>query len=215
MSKALVIRRGLMTGAMAAMALGAVRLGEVRSADRSAAEPQAAPVPAALEQPPADPELVELLSGIDFIPGRTSLDGVLGDNALSDLVTLARGQDEVTDPGMRLRAYRALALYPGATADAALREAITEHAQAASGVDTLYLRAAIRSLVAVSGASSIDAIAEVLDHPSRDVRAAAATALGASDSAEAIPLLRDRLAVETVDQVELAIAAALRRLEGS
>jgi HEAT repeat protein len=85
----------------------------------------------------------------------------------------------------------------------------------ARGVDTLYVRAAMDALARVAPDSAIDAIAPMLAHPSQDVRAGAARALGATGRDAAEPVLRARLATETVEQVRVAIADALRLLEGT
>ena len=164
-----------------------------------------------LEAPAGDPQVVEQLSGIDYVPSRGSLDDALGDAALADLIAIARGEGD-EDAGLRIRAYRALALYPAPETAAALREAVAEHADVA-GLDTLYLRAAMGSLARVDGPDAVPSLGPMLDHPSRDVRAAAAAALGQTGAEEAIPVLRARLPLESVLQVRLAIADALRALE--
>jgi hypothetical protein len=170
----------------------------------------AAPPPAAA---PGDSPTVEALSGIDFIPNRATLDDVLGDSASSDLIAIASGQvSALNDSGVRLRAYRALALYPGDATAAALRDALARHGSAHNGVDTLYLRAAMGALAPVAGAAAVSDLAPLLDHPNQDVRTDAARALGATGSSDAIPPLRTRLSTETVQQVRLAIAEALREL---
>jgi len=165
------------------------------------------------EAPPGDPRVVELLSGIDFIPTRASLDAALGPGAESDLIAIARGiAVEAADPGVRIRAYRALSLYPGPAIESELRAAILEHA-AGVEVEMLYLRAAVDSLVELAGPDAVDDLVPLLDHASRDVRASAAFGLGDTGSDDAVPPLRARLSVEQVGQVRLAIAEALRELE--
>jgi hypothetical protein len=166
------------------------------------------------EPPPGDARVVELLSGIDYVPTRAALDDALGAAvATDDLIAIARGSaPESGDAGVRIRAYRALGLYPGTATATALRAGISEHA-AGGGVEILYLRAAIDSLVKVAGADAVDDIVPLLDHASRDVRATAAIALGHTGSDAAVAPLRARLSVEEVGQVRLAIAQALRELE--
>lgn len=165
------------------------------------------------EAPPGDPRLVELLSGIDHVPSRATLDALAGGSAREMLIAIARGErEESADPGVRIRAYRALALYPDPSTEEALREGIAEHAGAAA-VDTLYLRAAVDSLVDMAGPSAVEDLVPLLDHRSRDVRASAASALGDTGSNEAVSPLRARLSVEQIGQVRLAIAEALRELE--
>lgn len=167
----------------------------------------------ALDRPAADPEVVELLSGISYVPSKSSIDVVLGEAAVEDLVELARSSAEL-DPGLRLAALRALGQYGAdAIADEALRDALAEYAPAAEGVELLYLRAAMGALAEASGPAAAGELAPLLEHPVRDVRATAAAALGRAGGAEAIPALRARLAVETVLQVRLALEDALRGLQ--
>lgn len=188
------IALGLLAGAL--VAVGAVR---------------------ALEPPAGDPELVELLSGISFVPSRSNLDLVLGDAPVEDLVELLDTPPGELDPGVRLRALRALGQYADdASADLAvetLELAVADHEDADEGIDVLYLRAAMGSLAVVAGPSSVDHLVPLLGHPVRDIRVAAAESLAVTGSAEAVSSLRARAAVEEVLQVRLAIMEALRQLE--
>jgi HEAT repeat protein len=168
---------------------------------------------APVDPPPGDPEVVEALSGIDYVPTRGTLDGLMGGAAESELIAIARGAaEESADPGVRIRAYRALAAYPTAATESALRAAIVDHADEGE-LDTLYLRAAVASLVQVAGPDAVDDLVPLLDHASRDVRASTARGLGDTGSEDAVAPLRARLSVEEVGQVRLAIAEALRALE--
>jgi hypothetical protein len=164
----------------------------------------------------ADQPLTELLSGIDYAPGRDALDSVMGDAAADQLVAIARGtRSDLDDAGIRIRAYQALALYPAPSIEVALRAAVAEHGAVDSGVDTLYLRAAMDSLAAVAPDTAVSALAPMLAHPSQDVRAGAARALGATGADAVVPHLRARLQEEPVLQVRLAIADALRRVDNA
>lgn len=166
----------------------------------------------------ADQDVIEILSGVDFVPPKNSLDGVLGETALEDLINIAQDPDE--DAGLRIRAYRALAHYPGALTEEALRTAIIAHssdgqvALESTGVDTILLRAAMSSMASVAKSRAVNHIGWILDHQSRDVRAAAAQALALTGSITAEPLLRARLGKEEVPQVRLAIEEAIRILHG-
>ena len=192
-------------GSLAALAAGTLMALAIARASTTTGAPA--------EPPPGDLQVVEVLSGIDFIPSRSALDAALGAGAESDLIAIARGTaEESADPGVRIRAYRALALYPGAAVEAELRAAIFQHAGGAA-VDMVYLRAAADSLVELAGPDAVDDLVPLLDHASRDVRASAAFALGDTGSDDAAPPLRARLLVEEVGQVRLAIAEALRELE--
>jgi HEAT repeat protein len=155
----------------------------------------------------------DLLSGVDYVPERATLDAVLGDPPENDLIAIAT--DTAADPGLRLRAYRALGQYPTDAARLALQAAIGSFAGATSGVEVLYLRAAMHSLAATAGDAAVPVIDDLLDSPSRDVRADAALSLGETGSASADPVLRARREVETVDQVKWAIDEALAALAGN
>jgi HEAT repeat protein len=153
----------------------------------------------------------ELLTAGDYVPARTSLDQAAGTSAEGELLTLAGDQSGTVDTGIRLRAIRALADYPGTTTSDTLTAIITAN-QAATGIDTLYLRAAAISLATVDGAAAVPSLGPLLSHPSRDVRATTARAMAATKSSAAVPLLRDRLGEEPVLQVRLALSAAIRDL---
>jgi HEAT repeat protein len=165
----------------------------------------------------SDSEVFELLSGIDFVPDREALDGVLGATAAQDLIDLARDLEGEVDIGVRIRAYRALADYPLPATEAALEAAVFDHAGANSGSDVVMLRAAMHSLAIVAGQDAVDVLAPRLNHSKRDVRAAAAIALG--ETGDTSPLegharwyLANRLAQEEELQVVVAINAAIARL---
>jgi len=161
----------------------------------------------------ADEPLADFLSGIDFVPNRPALDGLMGETAPAELIAIARGRNaSMMESGLRLRAYRALALYPSTETEAALRAAVVEHGALAGGIDTLYARAAMESLAHVAPDGSVATLAPMLAHPSQDVRAGAALALRETGSPSAIPALRARLPEEPVLQVRLAIADALNEL---
>jgi len=198
----------------AALALGLALVGALRATGQAGAgsaralDRGAAPVP---QEP-----LTELLSGIDFVPDRGALDGLMGDSAPAELISIARGRDaNLVDAGLRIRAYRALALYPSPDIAAVLHTAVAEHGAAARGVDTLYVRAAMESLALVDPDAAVASLEPMLAHASQDVRACAAHALGATGSRDAVPILHTRLPVEPVLQVQLAIADALRRLSNA
>ncbi len=171
------------------------------------AVPRAAPRGPEVQAFPAD--LQELLSGIDLVPTREELNtiSVTGD----DLIAIARDTEQ--DPGLRIRAYRALALYPGANTEKALSDAIDEHGSVADGVETIYVRAAMDSLAVVAGVQGVAHITPMLGHPSRDVRAGAAYALSVCGDPDVIPALRDMVNdPDEVAQVKTACIEAIRTL---
>jgi HEAT repeat protein len=153
--------------------------------------------------------ITDALGGVDYVPSQPELDAIL-DAPVEDLIGIAA--DTGVDAGIRIRAYRALALYPTAESEAALRAAITTHAAAVTGTPVIYLRAAMESLALVAIADAVDALLPQLDHPTRDIRCAAARALELTGSAAAVNPLRARLIIEPSEQVRQAITKALRAL---
>jgi HEAT repeat protein len=159
--------------------------------------------------------VIDALTGIDFVAQRSSLDVLLGPDPVSELDSIATSTPDV-DPGVRLRAVRALSLYPSVEARTALTDEIAAYATAVSGVDLLQLRTAVEALGVIGQPEDVATIVPLLNkEESRDVRAAAATALRDIGSSTAIMPLRARLAKETVPQVTFAISDALRVLSGS
>jgi hypothetical protein len=60
-----------------------------------------------------DSAVLDLLGGVDFVPLKSAIDDTLGAGAADELIAIAGDEEGGTDPGLRLRAYRALAEYPG------------------------------------------------------------------------------------------------------
>ncbi len=159
-------------------------------------------------------QLIDALSGIDFVAQRPALDPLLGGSPSEALASIAA--TEAVDPGIRLRALRALALYPSTESRAALAAEIGAYGAATAGVELLHLRAAIEALGVIGQPEDVPAILPMLDkEESRDVRAAAAYALRDIGSSAATNPLRARLAKERTEQVKFAISDALRVLAGS
>jgi hypothetical protein len=155
----------------------------------------------------------ELLSGIDFIPSRPTLDDAMGAAAPDELIAIARGRDaNLDDPGLRIRAYRALGLYPGPETEAALAAAVHEHSTKVAGTEILYLRAAMGALARVAGERAVDVIGPMLGHPSRDVRADAARALRETGSNRAACYIRPLQASEEFEMVQVAMEEAIREV---
>jgi HEAT repeat protein len=170
----------------------------------------------------ASPEVIAALTGIDFPVVKSemdhqkaALDGLFGADAVTSLSTLADAQNEVS-PGVRIRAVRALALYPGPATRALLIGYIHDKSSASAGIEVLELRAAVEALGVIGQAEDVVELVPLLEkEDSRDVRAAAARALRDIGSASAIAPLRARLSKETVPQVQFAISDALRVLSGA
>jgi len=173
----------------------------------------------ALESPPGDPDVVELLGGMNYVPDQSKIDAVLGATAVDELIAIAEDTSLGSDPGLRMRAFRALAQYDEspdeALASAALRRAITTFAASDQGTELLFLRASMLSLATLDGSNAVPDLVSLLSHPSRDIRAACAQALGITDSDTAILPLRNQDLVETVPQVKVAIASALFQLDSN
>lgn len=194
------LTRALHAGLLAAVALASAAHGDPSSID---------PVSA------ATPQVVDELTGVDFTAPRAALDDLLGANAVASLAAIADADTQIS-PGVRLRALRALALYPEDDARTALRAAIVKHATASAGLDILELRAAIEALGMIGDATDVARIVPFLDkEESRDIRAAAARALRDLGSTTAIAPLHARLAKEKVPQVQFWISDALRVLSGT
>src|SRR5690348_2116672 len=163
----------------------------------------------------------EALTPIDTVPTRLELDNAFGGSAQTNLLAAALDGSS-TDPGVRLRAIAALASYdsqPGGSNDTihpALLQIISANTSARTGTNVLVLRAAIETLGHLQVPSDVTVLEGLLEHPSRDIEAAAALALGNLCNTTAINALRTRYAeLGTTDQVKLAISEALRILGGS
>jgi HEAT repeat protein len=162
----------------------------------------------------------DLLGAIDFAPQRSDLDAAMPATALDQLVGFAT--DETEDPGKRLRAIRALALYPSDQAKGALLSILGQQDPhvAPPGTETLYLRAAIESLAEIGGPDEVPVIAEFLEAigstelQGLDLRATAARALGVIGSPTAVTPLRARQN-DPAPEVRFAITEALRAILGS
>lgn len=161
------------------------------------------------------------LTTIDSVPTKPQLDSVFLGDALTNLSTIARDSGE--DVGIRLRAIHALGKYcpdPCTTTELAytsLTDLILETRNFTHGSEVLLLRSAIETIgVLEVSATASDEAAELLEgllnHPSRDIRAATARALRDLCNTQVITPLRVRYTSESTEQVKLAISEALRVL---
>jgi HEAT repeat protein len=144
-------------------------------------------------------DVIEALSGVDFLPGATEL------SALSDLATLGDIANGTGDPGVRLRAYRSLGQFDEPQARGALGVGIDRYRDATSGIELLYLIAAAEGLGSIATPDDVPTLAPLLDAPSRDLRVVVARALGHVADPTACNLLRRRRNVEQVETVQIAI----------
>jgi HEAT repeat protein len=164
------------------------------------------------------------LTTFDSVPTKDQIDDAFGGNSQTALQNLVAIATDASDPSgdaisIRLRAIHALAKYctssPCAGSDAAhqaVTAVVNETGSSTSGAPVLLLRAAIETLGAMRVATDVTSLIPLLDHPSRDIRAATARALRDLCNPQAITSLRARYTVEMTDQVKLAISEALRIL---
>jgi HEAT repeat protein len=167
------------------------------------------------------PALVEnALTPIDTVPTKNQIDDAFlqagSNDPLGGLRTIASNSGE--DTGVRLRAIHALSKYcpsPCSDSDPAhqtLTALVSMYAMNESGQEVVMLRGAIESLGPQRVDTDLPLLVAQLDHPSRDVRAAAAHALRDLCNTQAVNPLRFRLQHEPTDQVRQAITDALRVL---
>ncbi len=157
------------------------------------------------------PPRLAALSGIDFVPGRSALDELFVGGA-AELVELANDELGDGDPGIRLRAYRSLGRFADDPAAlAGVREAIARYRNARSGVELLYLIAALDALGELGSGDDVALTVPLLSAVSVDVRAAAARALGGLDATAACAPLRQQTMIAK-GLVLVAVDRALRRL---
>lgn len=167
----------------------------------------------------------DALTPIDSVPSSQQITKAFNDNstdALAGLRQLANPPvGTFVDRGVQLRSVRALIHYCATTPCPESDPAHTTLVEIASsevyqlartGSDVLVLRAALEALGALQVPSDYVLIGKQLQHPSRDIRAAAARALRDLGNTQAIPDLRARYNVEQVEQVKTAISDALRVL---
>lgn len=165
---------------------------------------------------PLPQPVLDTLTTIDSVPTKKQLDHVFPvGQAAQGLSTIAR--DTSGDYGIRLRAIHALAKYcdpcsTGELAHQTLRQLIDDTRTELAGANLLLLRAAIETIGTLQVASDVNVLVSLLDHPSRDIRAAAARALRDLCNTQAITPLRVRYTSEQTEQVKLAISEALRIL---
>ncbi len=165
--------------------------------------------------------VINTLTPIDSLPSSQQINSAFNNSpaeALANLQQIANPTSFV-DRGVQIRAVRALIHYCASTtcsesepAHQTLVQIATRYGAARSGSELLVLRAAIESLGILRVTTDVDLLASQLQHPSRDIRTAAARALRDLRNTQAIVPLRARYNVEDTDQVKIAISDALRVL---
>jgi len=166
--------------------------------------------------------VTDTLTAIDSVPTRTDLNLAFQNDPALALTTLVQVANDANFPdvGVRLRAIHALAKYctasPCAASDVAhttVTSVISSAQAETAGSPLLLLRAAIETLGPMGVSNDVGVLVPLLNHDSRDIRAATARALRDLCNATAITPLRVRYAKEPTDQVRLAISEALRILD--
>lgn len=168
----------------------------------------AAPPVRGADEPRPRTVVEQRLSGIDFLPDRDSLDQIL--SGTGELVTLANTED--VSPGVRIRAFRTLGFFDDAIARAALVDAVTRFRDSSVPNEQLYLIAALEALGELVRPGGLGPIVDAFGHDRRDVRAAAARALGEAGLIEACPALQEQFEDDDEPQVIRAVAVAIDRL---
>lgn len=159
------------------------------------------------------PPSEDLLTAIDFAPQRSDLDASMP-TPLDTMIQFIH--DPTKDPGVKLRAIRALSQYPSDQARGELAILLQQLGAARQGTAVLDLRAAIEALADIGGTEAVPVITPFLNaEESLDLRATAARALGTIGSPSAAPALRARQQVEQSDEVRVAITEALRKILGA
>lgn len=176
-------------------------------------------------------QVQNVLTTIDVVPTEAQLDTIVFTDhadALSGLTAIASDVD--SDIGVRLRALHALANYcpssqclDGDTAHQVLVTVINNCATGGggscsaaphddAGTAIVILRNAVEALGPQRVGTDVTLLEGLLQHPSRDVRAASVHALRDLCNTQAIGALRTQQQNETTDQVRQAITEALRIL---
>ena len=176
----------------------------------------------ALASVPLRPDVENTLTAIDQVPTKEQINNAIApDDPLTKLTEIATDTDPTPDAvSIRLRAIHALAKYCNPTpcvANDPAHQTITAvlnmtRGLGGVGTDVLILRASIETLGAMKVASDVGALQDLLNHASRDIRAATARSLRDLCNNQAVIPLTQRLSVEKVPQVKLAISEALRIL---
>ena len=175
----------------------------------------------------SSPDLTQVdldeLTPIESTTTPDQLDLVLGGGSGSAadttvIETLAAiANDATQDVGVQVRAIRDLGDYAEPAAHAELVSLLQAAPSTNRGPKVVLLRSAIEAFGALgtlgaTGSGDDQYLIPLLAHPSQDIRAAAALALGNLCDPDAIQALRTQFGEENVPQVQYAISEALRVL---
>ena len=153
-----------------------------------------------------------LLTAFDERLTPSLITDVMGAASAARLLELVA--DAGADPGVRLRALRALGGFPEPAARAALRGELDALLDDTDGAQVVQRMAAVEALGLIGDGTDVPRLVVMLElEASRDLREVAARALASLGDPAAIQPLRERLLREPTDQVAIAIADALRLLD--
>ncbi|HEY4238434.1 MAG TPA: HEAT repeat domain-containing protein [Kofleriaceae bacterium] len=172
---------------------------------------------------------IEALTPVDATPDLTAIDSLFRDGGGAMLNLIAAATDPQGDVGVAIRAIRTLPAYCANQLDPSVSEACATNSEphdTLAGVVTTYrddhsmaglmkLRSAIEAigLTRSSDPNDVALLEPLTQHDSRDIRAAAATALGNVCNTSAQSWLQQRVSQEQSLQVQASLAIAIRKLQ--
>jgi HEAT repeat protein len=157
---------------------------------------------------------VDVLNSMEAVPDASDVERAFGNiDTLAKLIAISTAAPDLVDAGVQVRAIRALSKFAGGRAT--LQQLIAQpDLQTGIGSRSVMLRTAIESLGSFSKIDDVGQISAMLNfEASRDIRAAAARALGIIGSSSAVEPLRARFRKELSAQVRFEISKALQSLE--
>lgn len=166
------------------------------------------------------------LTSIDGVPSQAQLEALIPDtfDALKELATNQKGTGELQPVQLRLRAIRALSMWPrSADAQQALKQVLLANRDLTAGTNVLLAQAALEGLgrqaivSSEGGTEVVEIVSLSLNHQSREIRIAAARSLRQmnANTQTAINALYARSQAERVESVRAAIIEAIQALTGA
>lgn len=159
------------------------------------------------------------LTAIDGVPSQAQLEALIPNtfDTLKELATNQKGSGEPVPVQLRLRAIRAISMWPrNDDTKSALKQILLGNKGLTPGTNVLLAQAAIEGLgrqVASSDDDSAKTVSELLTDGNRDIRIAAARALRQIGNANiALNYLYARRDSERVESVRAAIIEAIQSL---
>lgn len=164
---------------------------------------------------PLQEQVELLLSGIESIPSKATLQG-LHPQVAAELRRI------VEQPGVgrelaRTRALTVLRAFPGKATAATLRGFIQRRSKATRGqaktsLALLNLQQAVKTYAVVAGPSALALLQPFLSHDNADLRVAAAEAVRLSGGRGARALLQSRVRMERSERVRHQLQVQLKRM---